>query len=433
MFTPLKDTFEYQHIMKIFDDQCDTDKEMALFNSKQRSDIVANQIKENKKLVSSFQEAFNMALSAQNPNSQHNSQRQDDTLQTQLNSKSRTIADLATHLTQLEGTPPTNTTISQSDTSRTRESRKTNTSALTDTTDRSTSATYHRDCHSHRDATNHSSRERTRSPSDSQQHYRSPPHWESSPSSNPTDDYSATPIQSEDILLWIELSLPTHKNPSARYISRIYEVPRAMVEHNRLSTTFTTEWRRKRTTNLKAMIGNLPHHLNTVQQSILHLLSTYLRTTSHLELGYSLAHKNDSTKPQNIWPVTFPLCDPSSYLQSDIANFDFHLLPKLMKIRNCSARKIRHDKITHGNSQLHNSENMLNAQDMYNHIRRYSNDCFLHTAYELILDTLYLVLQNKMIAWRNSSLMYYPPATLAAPNRSRKCSSNDIDVDAVTE
>ena len=34
MFTPLKDTFEYQHIMQIFDDQCETDKETALFNSK---------------------------------------------------------------------------------------------------------------------------------------------------------------------------------------------------------------------------------------------------------------------------------------------------------------------------------------------------------------------------------------------------------------
>ena len=145
-----------------------------------------------------------------------------------------TITDLTTRLTQLEGTPPTNTAISQSDTSRTRESRRTNTSALTDTTDRSTSATYHRDRHSHRDVTNHSSRDCTRSPSDSQQHYRSPPHWESPPSPNPTDDYSATPIQSEDILLWIELSLPTHEITSARYISRIYEVPRAMVEHNRL-------------------------------------------------------------------------------------------------------------------------------------------------------------------------------------------------------
>ena len=95
-----------------------------------------------------------------------------------------------------------------------------------------------------------------------------------------------------------------------------------------------------------------------------------------------------------------------------------------MKNRNCSARKIRHDKITHGNSKLHNSEN---------NIRRYSNDCFLHAAYELILDTLYPVLQNKMIAWRNTLIMYYPPATLAAPNRSRKRSSNAIDVDAVTE
>ena len=104
-----------------------------------------------------------------------------------------------------------------------------------------------------------------------------------------------------------------------------------------------------------------------------------------------------------------------------------------MKIRNCSARKIRHDKITHVNSQIQNSENMLNAQVLYDHIRRYSSDCFLHAAYELILDTLYPVLQNKMIAWRNPSLMYYPPATLEAPNRSRKRSSKAIDVDAVMD
>ena len=268
-----------------------------------------------------------MALSAQNPNSQHNSQRQDDTLQSQLNSMSRTIADLTIRLTQFEGNPLSNTTIFQSDTSWTRESRRTNTSALTDTTDRSTSATYHRDRHSHHDATNHSSREYTRSPSDSQQHYISPPHWESSPPPNPTDDYSAIPIQSEDILLWSERTLPTHEKLSARYISHIYEVPRAMVEHNRLSTTFTTEWRHVRTTTLKAMIGNFPHHLNTFQQGILHHLSTHLRTVSHLELGYSLAHKNTSTTPQNIWPVTCPLCDSSSYLQSDIANFDHYSLP----------------------------------------------------------------------------------------------------------
>ena len=80
IFTPLNDTFEYQHIMQLFDDQCDTDKETALFNAKQRSDTVATQIKENKKLSSNSQEAFNMTLSAQIPHSQHNSLRQDDTL-----------------------------------------------------------------------------------------------------------------------------------------------------------------------------------------------------------------------------------------------------------------------------------------------------------------------------------------------------------------
>ena len=106
---------------------------------------------------------------------------------------------------------------------------------------------------------------------------------------------------------------------------------------------------------------------------------------------------------------------------------------KLVKIRNCSARKIATDNVTHGASQLQVSENMLNTQNLYDHIRRFSNDCFLHAAYELILDTLYPVLQNKMIAWRNPSLMYFPPATPVTLNRSRKRTSKAIDIDAVTD
>ena len=34
MFTPLRDTFEYQHIIQQFDDQCHTDKDTTLFNAK---------------------------------------------------------------------------------------------------------------------------------------------------------------------------------------------------------------------------------------------------------------------------------------------------------------------------------------------------------------------------------------------------------------
>ena len=38
---------------------------------------------------------------------------------------------------------------------------------------------------------------------------------------------------------------------------------------------------------------------------------------------------------------------------------------------------------------------MLNAQELYTHIRLYSDRCFLHAAYELILDTLYPEMQAK--------------------------------------
>ena len=139
---------------------------------------------------------------------------------------------------------------------------------------------------------------------------------------------------------------------------------------------------------------------------------------------------HDTTEPlachlPTLWPVQLPT--------NDISNFDFHLTPKLIKIRNCSSRKIRYDKVTHGSFQLQNLENMLNAQDLYDHIRRYCNNCFLHAAYKLMLNILYPVLQHKMINWRNLSFMSYLLVTLAATNRPRKRSSTAIDIDTVTK
>jgi len=423
MFTPLRDTFEYQHIIQQFDEQHNADTTTALFNAKQRADIVATQLTETKKLTSRYQEVFNMALA--------NSPPPDNTLRS-------TIADLASRLTKLEGAPPSNTTISQSDTSRTRTNSRTTASALTDTdtTGRTTTAPSRRDRPSRRDTTRHSSRDRHRSRSRSPQRYSPPAKWD--PPLNPTADYSAVPIQPAEILQWSETSLRTREKPSARYLMRIYEVPRAMVEHNNRSTSFTVNWRHHRNTQLKSMLGHLPHHLSTHQQSILSVLSTHLRTTSHLELGYSLAHHSKSTTPQNIWPVTCPLCDPSSHQQkNDISHFDFHLPLQLRKIRNCSPRRISNDNITHRPENLEASENMLNAQDLHTHIRRYSNDCFLHAAYELILDTLYPHLQRQMTEWRNPSIMYFPPATTVTHNYSRKRTSKaidvDVDVDAVAD
>ena len=143
-----------------------------------------------------------MALLAQDSKSRHYPHRTDNTLTDQVKNMARTIDELTTRFNRLKGiSPPTNTAISHSDTSRTRESNRTNTSALTDSTDRSTPVTYIRQHHSRHAVTNHSSRARIRSPSDSPR-YRSPPHWESPPPSNPTDDYSATTIMPDNILLW---------------------------------------------------------------------------------------------------------------------------------------------------------------------------------------------------------------------------------------
>ena len=74
---------------------------------------------------------------------------------------------------------------------------------------------------------------------------------------------------------------------------------------------------------------------------------------------------------------------------------------------------------------------MLNAQDLYDHVRRYSNSCFLHAALELILDTLYPIMQHQMINWRNTALMTYPVLTPTITSRSRKY-MGAIDIDAVS-
>ena len=62
MFTPLADIFEYQHILQKFDNQYVTDEKTAKYSSKQRSNIVTDQQKENKRLAFNTLGAFNMAL-----------------------------------------------------------------------------------------------------------------------------------------------------------------------------------------------------------------------------------------------------------------------------------------------------------------------------------------------------------------------------------
>ena len=76
---------------------------------------------------------------------------------------------------------------------------------------------------------------------------------------------------------------------------------------------------------------------------------------------------------------------------------------------------------------------MLHAQDMYNHIHRYSESCFFHQALELILDTLYPVMQHHMINWRNPALMNYLDLAPTTAGCSREHTNSAIDVDAATE
>ena len=95
------------------------------------------------------------------------------------------------------------------------------------------------------------------------------------------------------------------------------------------------------------MEHTLPKRLTPAQVMAYSNLFTCLQTTSHLELGYSLARQSNTTVPQNIWPVTCPLCDPASHLQGDIS-----YTSNLKNIRNCPGNKIRNDKVTHGQSHL---------------------------------------------------------------------------------
>ena len=185
----------------------------------------------------------------------------------------------------------------------------------------------------------------------------------------PLFDYQETDITLDEILSWDESSFSNHERPSTRYCGRIQQIPVALKEHNKQFRPYTTEWKQYRTEILCGMEHNLPKRLTPSQVMTHSNLTTYLQTTSHLELGYSLARHSNNPTPQDIWPVTCPLCDPASHLQGDISHFDRHLPPTLKNIRNCPENKIRNVRVTHGQSYLYKLENILNAQDMYTHLR----------------------------------------------------------------
>ena len=228
----------------------------------------------------------------------------------------------------------------------------------------------------------------------------------------PLHDYQAISITLDELLSWNESSFETHERPSVRYCGRIHEVPVAMKENNHQYQPYTTEWKKYRADTLRGLEHDLPKRLTPAQVMTHSNLTTYLLTTSHLEIGYSLARHNNTTTPQDIWPVTCPLCDPASHLQGDISHFDRHLPPTLKNIRNCPGSLIRKDSVTHGQSHLQTSENMLNAQDLYTHIRLYADTCFLHAALEHILNKLYPDVQRQMMNERAITRIIYPPRHL---------------------
>ena len=88
--------------------------------------------------------------------------------------------------------------------------------------------------------------------------------------------------------------------------------------------------------------------------------------------------------------------------------FDDHLPPSLHRLRDLNPKTKLKDRIAHKAHMLSTHENMLNAKEIYKHIRDYSDNCLLHAAYELILDTLYPKVQRQMADWRNPNLMKFP-------------------------
>ena len=54
----------------------------------------------------------------------------------------------------------------------------------------------------------------------------------------------------------------------------------------------------------------------------------------------------------------------------------------------------------------------INAQNLYNHIHLYSDTCFLHVAFELILDTLYLDMKLQMSNSRDDIMITYQPVNI---------------------
>ena len=142
-------------------------------------------------------------------------------------------------------------------------------------------------------------------------------------------------------------------------------------------------------------------------------LQSYHLPANNISSWTRILHRPSQQQPHPSGHLAryFPLCDPASHLQGDISHFDRHLPTTLKNIRNCPGRKIRNDRVTNGQSYLYKSENMLNAQDLYSHLRLYTDTCFLHAALEHILYTLYPHVQHQMANGRETTRINYPPVT----------------------
>ena len=243
-------------------------------------------------------------------------------------------------------------------------------------------------------------------------HEVSPPTKKQRQRPPPLEDFTATTITSLDLFAWTDNTLPSRERPSARYCERITSVPLAMAEHNHLSKTFTIDWQAYRDKTLRTMHTHIPSTFTITQIMTFTNLVSFLQTTSYLELGYSIAKQGEDIDPRDVWPVTCPLCDPACHLQTSDPTHDGHMSSTLDQLRNCPTRKKQNDKLTHDDHRLRKYDkydNMLNAQELYLHLRLYSDKCFLHAAMELILDALYPALQAKMHNWRHRRDITFPP------------------------
>ena len=84
-----------------------------------------------------------------------------------------------------------------------------------------------------------------------------------------------------------------------------------MAEHNLNYAPFTTKWYDYRDSKLRNIDTHISTDLTIAQTVTITTLAGFLQTTSHLELGHSIAQQGDNAQLEDIWPVTCALYDPA--------------------------------------------------------------------------------------------------------------------------